>query len=341
MMAVQGVVDDLLAAGYTKTDISDLIRAEFADVRGLPVSLPLTSRSRSRGYDVWTPESPRRVARHLVPALVAELGVDEVRSRLECLRDEKVIAGSSLPSVRAACNRVYNLSCTATLLQRIQEKVRELEPSKKRRDRLPVYEAIKEALEAWKKAAKDADKMTNALAAINSTTAFSGKSPPADVPNLKASASATFAAIMQNCATVENVESTLKNIEADLALMASSTSSEMTSLLNANLEDDKTAKYSDTYAPLAKYGGTRRRQYQEYSDAHVERLASGVLAGDVKILALLDAAGVDISQAEKAQVANAYVACTKGNCLHELHRTIKRRLGGRAAAAVRAAGLHL
>ena len=74
-MAVQGVVDDLLAAGYTKTDISDLIRAEFADVRGLPVSLPLTSRSRSRGYDVWTPESPRRVARHLVPALVAELGV--------------------------------------------------------------------------------------------------------------------------------------------------------------------------------------------------------------------------------------------------------------------------
>jgi hypothetical protein len=337
MMAVQGVVDDLLAAGYTKTDISDLIKAEFADVRGLPVSLPLTSRSRSRGYDVWTPESPRRVARHLVPALVAELGVDEVRSRLECLRDEKVIAGSSLPSVRAACNRVYNLSCTATLLQRIQDKVRELEPSKTRRDRLPVYQAIKEALEAWKAATVDADKMTNAHAAI---IAFRGRSPPADVPKLQASASATFAAIMQNCATVENVESTLKNLNADLALMASS-NSEMTTLLDANLEDDKTAKYSNTYAPLAKYGGTRRRQYQEYSDAHVERLASGVLAGDVKILALLDAAGVDISQAENAQVAHAYVACTKGNCLHKLHRTIERRLGGRAAAAVRAAGLHL
>ena len=149
---------------------------------------------------------------------------------------------------------------------------------------------------------------------------------------------------MQNCATVENVESTLKNLDADLKVMTSllpSTDSDVKSLLEATIDAEKTTAYPGSYASLAKYGGTRRRQYQEYSDAHVERLASGVLAGDVKILALLDAAGVDISQAEKAQVANAYVACTKGNCLHELHRTIKRRLGGRAAAAVRAAGLHL
>ena len=70
MQAIQDLFDTLVTRyGGSKTDAAYAVRSAFPEA-DLPASLPVaTSRD---PYDVWTPEAPHHVARHLFPALAAE-----------------------------------------------------------------------------------------------------------------------------------------------------------------------------------------------------------------------------------------------------------------------------
>ena len=237
---------------------------------------------------------------------------------------------SYYPSGCSACSNVSGLSSTAAMLKAIQDKVKEVVPEKTQRARLSVYQKVREGLQAYQDAFRASTELSAAL--VKSLDKL-----PATDPGNEHARLILVDFINNKCKCVKDVSNLIKTLEKDLALLTSTGPSAETD--TERLKTPPSAESAD--AKLAAYGGVARRTSSDHhlSSRRITNLANAVIAGDVKMVALLDASGADLSQWEKVQVANAYRSCKDcgdGSPVTALREKLEHRLGGRATVAMHA-----
>ncbi len=245
---------------------------------------------------------------------------------------------SLVPFVNAAYLRTANLACTADLLSQIKAKVRAAMPSKSLAEKLPVYTKIKEALAAYETVNDHAEKAKKLVETIVGTGGSTPTLSPAEQTAAISAVGILLASISNGCACVESVQKTIKQMAIDLAALTSAAAAAATTPGAPTL--DAIVQATPSYA---SYGGRRRGGFAETAsalasnDSHVQQLVTAVLAGDVKMVALLDAVDAKMTQSEKMGVANAYMEATATG--RDFATLVERRLGAGVAAAAKDAGL--
>lgn len=338
MQTVQDLFDDIVVATGSKAAAVDAVRDAFLDL-DLPENLPLASRS-GGDFDVWTPEVPGRVARHLFPAIVAEVGLDSLVNRLEAVRDSSTGASPwYLPRLRSACSLACKIEPTVTVMQELVKQIRQILPGKDARRRLPVYKHIKEALSAFFEDQRDGHvKMAQMIEGIvekanaeKFADSGSGRLSDDDVQAIIRDIERIFKKVK----SIQDAQKVLDDLIRDVNL----------------LETEETALSADELKRRNSLGGRRAggafgglRRYSDaradvVTHANMDRLVKAVLTGDARIVALLDALRVDLTAAQKMQVANAYLACKGSHCGASLEDVVRKQVGDEAADKVRASGL--
>ena len=352
MQTVQDLFDDIVVAKGSKAAAVDAVRDAFLDL-DLPENLPLASRS-GGDFDVWTPEVPGRVARHLFPAIVAEVGLDSLVNRLEAVRDSSTGASPwYLPRLRSACSLACKIEPTVTVMQELVKRIREILPGDAR-VRLPVYKHIKNALESVTKDDDDGDldgkvKINEAMRqSVTDHYENEGIQPSDEESAWKADRLhpshgrhmlQTIEAMLKKVQTIKDARKLLTELDADIKLLEA-------------IDPLKTKDFTEAEKQVLQSMGGRRAGgafggLRRYSDAradvvthaNMDRLVKAVLTGDARIVALLDALRVDLTAAQKMQVANAYLACKGSHCGASLEDVVRKQVGDEAADKVRASGL--
>jgi hypothetical protein len=349
MQTVQDLFDDIVVATGSKAAAVDAVRDAFLDL-DLPENLPLASRS-GGDFDVWTPEVPGRVARHLFPAIVAEVGLDSLVNRLEAVRDSSTGASPwYLPRLRSACSLACKIEPTVTVMQELVKRIREILPGDAR-VRLPVYKHIKDALESVAGAGEALDNKEkideDMRAAVTEHYENEGIQPSNESaweadrlhPSHGRHMLQTIEAMLKKVQTIKDARKLLAELDADIKLLEA-------------IDPLKTKDFTEAEKQVLQSMGGRRAGgafggLRRYSDAradvvthaNMDRLVKAVLTGDARIVALLDALRVDLTAAQKMQVANAYLACKGSHCGASLEDVVRKQVGDEAADKVRASGL--
>ena len=334
---IQGLFDAMIAEHAmlsgnhvaTKQDVNQVgqyVRSAFQDLVDRPLAVFLKNKplsAKGRGVaNIWTPEEPDKAAKHLFPYLLQNLGPRGLVSRMRSIAGDMHRGGDYLlrPHFTALCNIHHSHTQTGLLLEKIKDAVKKQNAGLTLAKRIPIYEKIKVALKAI---AQDKDIVARMRAALDTLT--NPASP--ETETVKEAARTAYPLLMQmfteNRCLIDQMQSTIQDLERDLTRLGS-----------LSITDDSDISALDP--PLRSYGG-RRHMHLAMDGGFVDAMASAVLAGDMKILSLLDALDVDLTSQERVEVARAYARCSGGTaCFKD---EVEASLGGRGVTALKACGM--
>jgi hypothetical protein len=337
---IQGLFDAMIAEHAmlsgnhvaTKQDVNQVgqyVRSAFQDLVDRPLAVFLKNKplsAKGRGVaNIWTPEEPDKAAKHLFPYLLQNLGPRGLVSRMRSIAGDMHRGGDYLlrPHFTALCNIHHSHTQTGLLLQKIKDAVKQKESTLAKR--IPIYDKIKEVLTAI---AQDKDIVAKMQAALDTLTKPASSDTSAEMNEaVKEAARTAYPLLLQifteNRCLIDQMQSTIQDLERDLSRLAS-----------VNITDDSGISALDP--PLRSYGG-RRHMHLAMDGGFVDAMASAVLAGDMKILSLLDALDVDLTSQERVEVARAYARCSGGTACFK--NEVEASLGGRGVTALKACGM--
>jgi hypothetical protein len=335
---IQGLFDAMIAEHAmlsgnhvaTKQDVNQVgqyVRSAFQDLVDRPLAVFLKNKplsAKGRGVaNIWTPEEPDKAAKHLFPYLLQNLGPRGLVSRMRSIAGDMHRGGDYLlrPHFTALCNIHHSHTQTGLLLEKIKDAVKQKKSTLE--TRIPIYKEIKAALIAI---AQNTDIVARMKAALDTLTNSAPLSLETD-DAVKEAARTAYTLLMQifteNRCLIDQMQSTIQDLERDLSR-----------LVSVQITGDSGISALDP--PLRSYGG-RRHMHLAMDGGFVDAMASAVLAGDMKILSLLDALDVDLTSQERVEVARAYARCSGGTaCFKD---EVEASLGGRGVTALKACGM--